>query len=641
MSKRELILLALQDSGTLSLLERALRASNFDVAKASNPLILEQILMESSPVLLVVSEVLENKPGLEISTQVLERFPTLPILLFADADRPELFKKALRIGLKDVLVPPIQVDEIVKAITSSRQRANAMGDWVRREVRRTTASLEKRATEMETLARLGQSIHGSLDINDVFGNVVSSAVELTNAEQGHLLLVDSDSKSLMMRAARSNQEKETKIFNLPIQDELAEQVISQKEAISYSADSMNSLKANPTVFALVYVPIFSHDEIVGVLGVSNSETKRPFTPHNEVLMKVLADYAGNAIRNARLFQESEQERAKLDTTLTNVQDGIILLNLSDEIMFINPVARRAFGLGFKDLVGIAVSEVISNQQFMQQLESIRANPLKHHEINFDDGRVFNMQYTPIPDIGAVVAIEDITHLKMLDRLKSDFIHTISHDLRSPLTAIMGYVELLDRVGPLNDQQKTFVKHVQNSVNNITALVNDLLDLGRIEAGFDQHKDVVSLPVVLQHTLDNLQQQVTDKALTLESTIAENIPDLSGNPIRIRQVVDNLIVNAIKYTPVGGKVAVNLSVEENQIVFVVSDTGVGIPSADLSFIFDKFYRASNAPKGVQGTGLGLAIVKSIVENHGGRIWVESTEGKGTKFSIVFPPSVSED
>jgi two-component system NtrC family sensor kinase len=238
-------------------------------------------------------------------------------------------------------------------------------------------------------------------------------------------------------------------------------------------------------------------------------------------------------------------------------------------------------------------------------------------------------------------LEEITHLKALDRLKNDFIHTISHDLRSPLTAIMGYVELLDRVGPLTDQQKQFVRHVQNSVQSITSLVNDLLDLGRIEAGFDTRKDEVDMETILRYTLDNLERQIEDKQQNLQMNIGESLPAVRGNPIRIRQMMDNLLVNASKYTPNSGNITINLRQDEEQIIFEVADSGVGIPATDQPHIFEKFYRATNAPKGTPGTGLGLAIVKSIVDNHQGRIWVESTPGQGTKFTVVLPPYTEPD
>ena len=183
-----------------------------------------------------------------------------------------------------------------------------------------------------------------------------------------------------------------------------------------------------------------------------------------------------------------------------------------------------------------------------------------------------MQHNSIPLIGSVITLEDITRLKQLDQLKSDFIHTVSHDLRSPLTTIVGYIELLDRVGPLNDQQKSFVKHIQNSANTITCMVNDLLDLGRIEAGFDDRNDEVAMGTLLRYTLDNLEQQLKEKQLNVIVNIAADLPTFYGNPIRLRQVIDNLLVNAIKYTPVKGKIKVSLQTADGQLIFEVADTG---------------------------------------------------------------------
>lgn len=635
MPKTDLILLAMEESPTLGLLERALHASGYVIAIAKDAASLDKSLMETSPALVVITDQLSGKPGLKLAAGILERFPTLPIVLFASQDDPQLVKKALKAGLSDVIHPPLRIEEIVEAIKHSQKRAEHMGDWVRREVRRTTASLEQRVNELETLVKVGHSITGSLDIDSVLTNVVTAAVELTGAEEGHLLLLDEKTNELYMRAGRNFEEDFARTFRLPVKDSLAGQVMSTGKAVSFNEDAPNKIKTSYLVYSLIYVPLHAQDRVIGVLGVDNRQNKRPFSQHHELLMTVLSDYATIAIQNAELYQNSETERAKFETILNSIQDGVLLLDQENKILLINPATQKAFGLGFGELAGMPVLEAIQHHDFAGLLESISDNPLKFYEIAFEDGRVYSAQYTPIPEIGAVITLADVTHLKMLDRLKNDFIHTISHDLRSPLTSIMGYVELLDRVGPLNDQQKQFVRHVQNSIQSITALVNDLLDLGRIEAGFDTRKDEVALETVLRYTLDNLGRQIEDKKQDLQLHIDEGLPVIRGNPIRLRQMTDNLLVNAIKYTAEKGTITVNLHLEDSQVIFEVADTGVGIPPTDQPHIFEKFYRASNAPKGTPGTGLGLAIVKSIVDNHLGRIWVESTVGKGTKFTVVLP------
>jgi two-component system NtrC family sensor kinase len=243
--------------------------------------------------------------------------------------------------------------------------------------------------------------------------------------------------------------------------------------------------------------------------------------------------------------------------------------------------------------------------------------------------------SPIPQVGIVFTMSDITNLKKLDRIKTDFVHTVAHDLRSPLTAILGYVELIERAGTINDLQKDFIRRVQVSVHNITSLVDDLLDLGRIESGFDSRKEALLLDQIIQYSVDSFKKRIGEKNHQLQINLPTPYPPLFGNPVQMRQMVDHLLENAIKYTPNGGTITISSVVEKNQIILRFGDSGIGVPALDLPYIFDKFYRASNAGNEVTGTGLGLAIVKSIVENHSGRIWIDSTPGKGTTFTIVLP------
>ena len=258
------------------------------------------------------------------------------------------------------------------------------------------------------------------------------------------------------------------------------------------------------------------------------------------------------------------------------------------------------------------------------------------EINFDDGRVYNAQYTPIPKIGGAVTMQDISYLKELDRLKNDFIHTVSHDLRSPLTAVFGYMELVERTGSLNENQMEFMRRLQHSVQHMTNLVNDLLDLGRLEAGFDTRRELVQPENVLKYTLDVFDSQVKKKRIFVETTINGEMRPIRANPIRIRQMLDNLVGNAIKYTPEGGRVRVAMSMQENQIVIRVEDTGPGIPAEEQNRVFEKFYRV---PTGnvhdVKGFGLGLSYVKAMMDAHHGRVDVQSELGKGSTFTLFFP------
>lgn len=248
--------------------------------------------------------------------------------------------------------------------------------------------------------------------------------------------------------------------------------------------------------------------------------------------------------------------------------------------------------------------------------------------------MFNIQATAIPEVGLVLTMQDITQIKELDRVKSDFVSAVSHDLRSPLTAILGYVELLERVGTLNETQQEFVKRVHISVQNITNLINELLDLGRIEAGFDAQREFFSLENLVLLTIEEHREAADAKSQALMVEVDPGLPDIFASPTRMQQVLSNLIGNAIKYTQPNGWIRISAQPEDEQLILQVQDNGPGILVSEQPYIFDRFYRASNTEE-ASGTGLGLAIVKSIVENHQGRIWVDSLPGRGATFTVMLP------
>ncbi|MBI5934950.1 MAG: PAS domain S-box protein [Chloroflexi bacterium] len=475
MTRPTLILLALDESPFLELGKRALRSVGYETAIAQDADGLARALQASTPSLLLIGERLRGQSGLELAAAQLERFPTLPILLYAEKDTHAIAKEVLRVGLSGYICPPLRTDDLVTAVQRSLARARHLGDWVRNEVGRTTASLQRQVNDFDT------------------------------------------------------------IFN-------------------------------------------------------------------------------------------------------NIADGVVILDRQGRIVLINTAAAYAFGATPESVFGRPVTQAFPHPDLQSMLGRSAEDGLKYHEINFDDGRVFNAHYTLIPNVGSAITLQDITYLKELDHLKSDFVHTVSHDLRSPLTSVLGYAELIGRTGPLNDHQREFMGRLQASIQNITALVNDLLDLGRLEAGFDTRREIIQLENILGYTVDLLGGQISAHGLNVKFHAAPNLPALKANPLRLRQMLDNLIGNAIKYSHQGGEVTIELSAEDGQVILQVSDNGPGISQADQPHIFEKFFRGENVPEGVAGSGLGLAIVKSIVDSHQGRIWVESTLGQGSSFFVVLPAHI---
>jgi two-component system NtrC family sensor kinase len=438
-----------------------------------------------------------------------------------------------------------------------------------------------------------------------------------------------------MRASRNFQEDFVQTFRLPMRDSLPGQVLRSGKPLLINEDTPRKIKTAYLVRTLIYVPLEVQGRMIGVLGVDNRHGGSPFTEQHVTLISALADYAAIAIENANLYSRTEIERKKLEAILTQIEDGVIVVDSDGRVMLINHTIRAAFNLGEEPTVGKPIRELIQHPDILEIFGDEKHQLPSQREIVLDDGRVFNAQITPIQGIGLAVTMQDITHLKELDRIKSEFVSTVSHDLRSPLTAILGYVELIDRVGSVNETQREFIHRVQTSVSNITSLINDLLDLGRIEAGFDALKEVVPLGPIIRFAVDSLRSRYEEKDQEIVVEIGNDLPTVLGNPVRLRQMVGNLVGNAIKYTQAGGKILVRASAQDGQFILQVVDNGPGIPTGEQLYIFDKFYRASNVNPETPGTGLGLAIVKSIVENHLGRIWVDSTLGQGATFTVVLP------
>jgi two-component system phosphate regulon sensor histidine kinase PhoR len=632
----EHILLILSKSETCQIIERAaLIPAGYEVTSVLEWEEAEDILQNNPPDLVILGETVQGQRYTELAPSLFERYPFLPVILLPDEHSDSLAVDAFRQGFIDYLQPPIRTNDVQLAVSRALDRRKRWDDQIHLEANQDTKSLRKRVNGMEAIQRVGRKVTSLLDLDNILTAVVDAAVELTGAEEGSLLLLDETTGELYMRASRNFQEDFVNTFRLPIRDSLAGQVLRTGKPILIDEKTPQKIKTAYLVYTIIYVPLLVQDRIIGVLEVDNRKSHKSFSDYHVTLVSALADYASIAIENARLYSRSELERNKLETILRGIEEGVIVLDHDRRVVLINNQACKAFKIEETNLTGKRIREVIQHQELLEILrDKDQTNPSRV-ELSLEDGRVLNAQFTPIPEIGLVVTMQDITHLKELDRIKSDFVNTVSHDLRSPLTAILGYVELIDRIGPVNEQQKEFIRRVQISVHNITALINDLLDLGRIEAGFDARKEIVPFSAIIHYAIDGLRSRADEKAQELILDIPENMPEVLGNPTRLRQMMSNLISNAIKYTPENGRVAIHAHAEGEQIILQIIDNGPGIPSSDQPFIFDKFYRASNIPADMPGTGLGLAIVKSIVENHLGRIWVDSTPGQGTTFTVVLP------
>ncbi len=613
-----------------------LRPAGYQVILVQDAQSAEASFHSLPPDLVILDARVDNGGGLHLAEKLNESIPIVPIILATLEDRLTMLDAALDSGAADCISPAWEDDRLLRAIRRALKRRTRLETWINRRSVERDASLRRRLDVLETLQQIGQSVNSSLDLDEVLTKVVETAVSVTNAEEGSLLILDENTGELSMRAALNFQDDFVRTFHLPVEDTLAGEVIRTGRAVVLDEDTPQKIKTAYLVRSLMYVPLKIQERVIGVLGVDNRTSSQPFRAEHLTVMSALADYAAIAIVNARLFRSTDIERQKLESILTGIGDGVIVVDESNRIILLNPAVRDAFNIPVdENVINRPIDQVFTHEQLLEMFINLPAAFPYHCELTLEDGRIMSSHLAKIPAVGLALTLQDITPLKELDRIKSDFVHTVSHDLRSPLTAILGYVELLNRVGPLNEQQTEFIERIQVSVRNITTLINDLLELGRIESGFDARKEFVPLPVIVQYSLDSLEGSIMEKEHRVVLDLPADTHKVFGDPIRLRQMVDNLLSNAIRYTPRGGEIRVTLKSEVDQVIFQVQDTGAGIPPADQPYIFDKFYRASNINADIPGSGLGLAIVKSIVENHQGRVWVDSVPGEGSIFTVVLP------
>jgi PAS domain S-box-containing protein len=341
------------------------------------------------------------------------------------------------------------------------------------------------------------------------------------------------------------------------------------------------------------------------------------------------------------FEAIERERGRLKAILDSTTDAILVTDRRGHLMLANPAAEHTFGIRASEAIAHPLAHVIANESLEQLFtKPVQGQEAIIEEIPLSDGRTLYASAAAIADgdgraIGRVAVMRDITALKELDAMKDEFVATVSHDLRSPLTFMRGYVTMIPHAGNLSEKQQEFVGKILRGVDQMSELIDDLLDIGRIEAGVGIEMAPCEVGSLVKAVVADSLGRAEAKNLKLQLELPPTLPRIVGDGALIKRAVANLVDNAIKYTP-EGSVTVRVRGRDNYLVVSVSDTGIGIAPADHMRLFEKFYRIKRRDTiRIKGTGLGLAIVKSIAGRHNGKVWVESKLGEGSTFYLALP------
>ena len=344
------------------------------------------------------------------------------------------------------------------------------------------------------------------------------------------------------------------------------------------------------------------------------------------------------------IQALETEQGKLAAVLEQMTDGVIIVDEQGLVELINPAAAALFETDVDDALTHSLAEVVRQHQLVelwqQCLETGDEQAVMMellHQHRFIQGIAISLGEA-LPD-KYLLLFQDLTRMRRLETMRRDFITNISHELRTPLASIKALTETLQN-GALDDPPAAehFLERMDTEVDALTQIVTEFLELTRIESGQAPLKiKTVKPSKLVNKAAKRLKEQAERAKLTLETDCSEDLPKIYADSSRLGQVLSNLLHNAIKFTPEGGKVTLSAEQKVDVVEFSVADTGIGIPADDLSRIFERFYKADQA-RSEEGTGLGLAIARHLIEAHGGRIWVESAEGRGSTFFFTIPIAI---
>ncbi len=550
----------------------------------------------------------------------------IPVIIFTAARiNPDDVQAGLNLGADDYITKPFDRRELFARIRT-KLRAKEAEDAMRRRNR-----------ELNILPEIGKELDAQLDIDELLLVILRRSVETLGASLGHVVILNKKDGTLQKSFYTFNNAPETDIPSLRF-DGLLKRIEETRQGMIIDDvkkdPDWHAAAGDPTRSAMI-TPMFAKNDLLGILVLAH-EQPNYFKLEHQVLQQAIASQTAIAVENTQLYASVAQERQRLAAVLQSAADAILMFDAAGCLSLLNPAAQKLFtdyeakldlplahGRGYDALIGLLE-------------ETLTSRKSKTGEIVWPDQRVFTALFTPIEEGGCVALLHDVSHFKALERVKNEFISTTTHDLKNPIGVIVGFSDLLARVGPLNEAQSGFVGHIQSAAENMNELVQNLLELAKIDMGSELKRETVDVNALVSEIRDEFQVQAEIKEQKLLFEKTGDQLKVQGDPMQLKQALRNLVVNAIKYTPVGGSIDLSIKTGKDSVAINVKDTGYGIPADDLPFVFDRFYRVRNDDvRGIEGNGLGLAIVKSIAEQHDGEITVESKSGIGSRFTLTLP------
>ncbi|MBU1880014.1 MAG: GAF domain-containing protein, partial [Chloroflexi bacterium] len=552
------------------------------------------------------------------------------------------------------------------------------------------AERQRRINELDSLNEMGRALSASLQVDKLLDLVYQQTVQMMGVCNFALALYDENTHIISIELAYEDDERQSPV-TIKLGQGLISQVIRTRQPLHLNGGIPPELALTDTTTAALQararawlgVPLVVGERVLGVLAIHDHEHTHAYDQEHVTVLSTIAAQAAVAIDNARLFQElqkfshelelrvqkrteelaaallaQETEALRSQSILESIADGVIVVGTTGQVTLANEAAAQILGGDVRTLsrwdttseanpetpdLGVLLKHMIGSsivpRPRLQPQRQVLEGSQQAIQVHLSPVIAANDEF-----LGAVAVFRDISQELETNRAKTDFVNTVAHELRSPLTSIKGFLDLLLESPDYEpDEVHEMLSMARSSSNRLHHLIEDLLDVSRIEAGkVALSQAPVNLGDLIDYTLATLYVQAAPKNISMTSEVPDNLPLILGDQDRVIQVLTNLVSNAIKYTPDGGRVHLMAQRQKQMVRVAVKDSGIGISPADQQHLFEKFFRVKDpALPSVTGTGLGLSIAKGIVEMHGGRMSVESAVGSGSTFSFTLPVYVADN
>jgi signal transduction histidine kinase len=511
--------------------------------------------------------------------------------------------------------------------------------------------LAERIRQIEAMHQVSLAITSHISLNTVLNEIASQAVGWLDADGSGIFLNRGSDLEL---ATVFNLPKQFVSIRIPIGKGMTGSVAHSRQSIAvenYRRDWKGDTDlplARETFGSTVCVPLIYGGNAIGVLLVIASQQGRLFNRDDVYLLELLGSQAAVAIAHSQLFadqqaltHEVDTAKSQLETVLTSTQSPVIAINRNFQFIFTNPAAKELFSSTTNQ-----IPKYMLPPDYRQTIKELKQKRTYTYEVTHNSTTYqCHIACLGHPRTeGWVAVLNDITQLKELDRLKSEMVRMTSHDLKNPLQAAMANLDLLsdDLENTQNTETKTSLAAINKQLERMNRIISGILDLERVKSGIPT-AEVCRADKTIENTINELRDLADEKNITITSQIEENLPNFLGNNEHFERALINLVENAIKFTPASpsSRVIIKAYKTDNEIIFEVQDNGIGIPKTLHNQIFERFFRGrQKGADHISGSGLGLSLAKTIIENHNGRIWLTSQEGKGTTFYIAIPALSSE-